>query len=99
MVPLNSLATRLRSSEKPIESRRREAPITATERGEKMASRGRVAVGLVIGANLSGPARRKEHFQSFRRQAHRQGEPFGAQVAVHLRRGAGRTGEDDFLGA
>src|SRR5690348_4949618 len=38
MAPSNWLATRLWSSAKPIESRRREAPMTAIERGAKMAS-------------------------------------------------------------
>src|SRR5579863_4516349 len=38
MAPLNSLTIRLWRSAKPIESRRREAPITASERGLKMGS-------------------------------------------------------------
>src|SRR4051794_32887594 len=40
---------------------------------------------------------RKEHPQPLRRQAYRERQALRAEVAVHLRRGTGRTGEGDLF--
>ncbi len=57
MAPWNSPITRLWSSAKPIDSRLREAPTTATERGAKMGSsswRVRLDEVSLMGAALDG---------------------------------------------
>src|SRR6185436_1100340 len=103
MAPLNWLATRLWSREKPIESRRREAPTTAIERGEKTGSRGRA--GRSDGSDnrsdddfISHTSLfRKEHPEPLLRQADPHRQPLLAEIAVDLGRGALRAAEKDLV--
>src|SRR5215207_397827 len=95
MAPLNWLATRLWSRAKPIESRRREAPITAIERGEKTASRGRAGRSDDSIARTSGFG--EENLELLLGQADPHGQPLLAEIAVDLGFGAGRAGEEDLV--
>src|SRR6185436_12784851 len=109
MAPLNWLATRLWSRAKPIESRRREAPITAIERGENTGSRGRAGRSDWTDDPSDRSDRsdadfialtshfREEHPQLLRGQAHLDRQPLLAEVAVDLGRDALRAAQQDLV--